>query len=276
MINAISIDLEYWYSNDFILDFLPDEKKEYIVESVNPILMLLEKYSIRATFFVLGSVVEKYPQLVEKIYDAGHEIASHGYSHKPLYDLGRECFEMELKKSVDLIKHVIKEKPLGFRAPSFSINNSTKWAFEILEKYSFKYDSSIFPIKTMLYGVPNAPIGIYKPSKNDVTEHDPKGNITEFPLTVMRFIKNIPIAGGFYLRILPIWFIKCGIKKVNEIRPAIIYIHPWETNKMMPRLQLPLFSKFFTYYGLGSNFNKLEILLKEFKFKPVIDVLNEI
>ncbi|WP_321418521.1 DUF3473 domain-containing protein [uncultured Methanomethylovorans sp.] len=245
-----------------------------IVESLTPLLSLLDKYETKATFFVLGTVAEKHPEVIENLHKKGHEIACHAYSHDTLYKLGPAGFEKEIFKSVELLE---KYKPIGFRAPSFSINNDTKWAFEILEKYGFKYDSSIFPIKTMLYGIPNAPTHVYHPNKQDISKHDPSGKIIEFPLTTVKIGFNFPIAGGFYLRVLPIWFLKWGIKRVNKNRPAIIYLHPWETYKEIPKFKLPMFSRFEAYHGISSALFKLEELLKEFKFAPVKEVLaNEI
>ena len=274
MMNALTIDLEPWHASEFLAKYLPEEKDDQIEEAVRPILELLDKNKTRATFFVLGSVAEKYPEVVREIYDKGHEIASHAYSHNTLDKLGETKFEEEIEKSVGLLESITGEKPIGFRAPSFSINNSTKWAFKILKDYAFKYDSSIFPIKTMLYGVPNAPLHPYRPSMNDVAQHDPDGDIIEFPMTVFKLGKNIPVAGGFYLRILPLWFLKLAIKRVNKNRPAIIYVHPWETYPHTPRLKIPLFSKFVTYYGINSALKKFEGLLKTFKFTPVSEVLN--
>jgi polysaccharide deacetylase family protein (PEP-CTERM system associated) len=270
MINALSIDLEYWWCSEFLTEYLPEKRDDQFPESVISLLDLLDKYKTKATFFVLGAVAEHHPDLIEEIYNKGHEIACHAYSHKTLYELGREKFEKEIIKSLELIGMY---NPIGFRAPSFSINNETKWAFEILEKYGFKYDSSIFPIKTMLYGVPNAPVNVYRPSKKDISKHDPNGTIVEFPLTVINMGKNIPIAGGFYLRALPLCFLKWGIKKVNQSRPAIVYIHPWEMYAKTVRLDIPLFSKFVTYYDLAHAFNKFEELLKVFEFKPVKKIL---
>lgn len=236
---------------------------------MNPVLNLLDKYDTKATFFILGVVAEKYPEVIKDIHKRGHEIAIHAFTHDTLYKLGPVEFENEIKKSLNLLAIY---NPIGFRAPSFSIDNSTKWAFEILENYGFKYDSSIFPIKTMIYGVPNAPTNIYTPSKQDVSKHG-KGGIIEFPLTTIKIITKIPIAGGFYLRAMPLWFLKWAIKRVNKKRPAIIYIHPWETYPEIPRLKLPLFSRFEAYYGISSALMKLESLLNEFKFAPVKDVL---
>ncbi|RLC37332.1 MAG: polysaccharide deacetylase [Candidatus Nealsonbacteria bacterium] len=271
MINALSFDLEYWWCNEFLKEYLPKNKKGLIIESLNPVLSLLNKYNIKATFFVLGKVAEEYPQIIEKIHQRGHEIGSHCYSHKTLFELGKKGFEKEIKKSLRVLE---KYKPIGFRAPSFSMNNSTKWAFEILKKYGFKYDSSIFPIRTKLYGVPNAPLDIYKPSKNDITKDDPKEKIIEVPLTVFNlFGKNIPIAGGFYFRIFPFWFLKRGIRKLEQKRPAILYFHPWETYPDLPKIKAPLLRRLESRWGTKSVLKKLEKLLQNFQFKPIREVL---
>jgi polysaccharide deacetylase family protein (PEP-CTERM system associated) len=275
MKNALVIDLEHWYSNEFLTKYLPVEKVDQDLEAVKPIIDLLEKYNVSATFAVLGTYAKRNTELIKKIYDKGHEIQSHCFSHKTLHELGKEAFEEEIKRSVDLLESITGEKPVGFRAPSFSIDNSTKWAFEILEKYGFKYDSSIFPIKTMLYGEPKAPVNIYKPSKENVTKYDHQGKIIEFPMTVLKIGINIPIAGGFYLRILPLWFLKLAIRHVNKKRPVIIYIHPWETYPNTPRFKLPLFSRFVAYYGISSSLSKFEALLKEFEFSTIKDVLDD-
>lgn len=275
MKNALVIDLEHWYSNEFLTEYLPAEKVDQDIEAVMPILDLLDKYNVRATFAVLGTFAERHPELIKLIHDKGHEIQSHAYSHKTLHELGKDAFEDEIKRSIYLLESITGQGPVGFRAPSFSIDNSTKWAFEILEKYGFKYDSSIFPIKTMLYGEPKAPISIYRPSREDITEHDSKGEIIEFPMTVIKFGTNIPLAGGFYLRILPLWFLRLGIRHVNKKRPAIVYIHPWETYPNTPRLRLPFFSKFVAYYGINTSLSKFEGLLKEFNFSPIKEVLKD-
>ena len=171
--NALTIDLEYWYSPELVRGFVVGNKDDLIMEMTKPMLGILDEFGVSATFFVLGEVAKKHPELVEEVYERGHEIGSHAYSHKTLYELGKDKFENEINLSVQLLQHIIKEKPIGFRAPSFSVNNSTRWAFDVLEKHGFKYDSSIFPIKTKLYGVPNAPLHIYKPSADDVAKEDP-------------------------------------------------------------------------------------------------------
>jgi len=276
MKNAIVVDLEPWNSIELLREHITSEPVDQVRDSVRPILEVLDRYNTKATFAVLGSLALKHPELIKEIYDNGHEIASHAWSHKTLYELGKDAFEDEIKMSVEILESITGVSPVGFRAPSFSINNSTKWAFEILEKYGFEYDASVFPIKTMLYGVPNAPLHIYRPSQEDVAKEDPDGSILEFPMTVLnlgRINKNIPIAGGFYMRMLPLWFLKYGIRKVNKERPAIIYIHPWETYAETPRLQIPQFSRFVTYYGIGSALKKFDNILSEFNFAPIREVL---
>lgn len=276
MKNAIVVDLEPWDSIELLRDHVMSEPVDQVRDSVRPILEVLDRCHTKATFAVLGSLALKHPELIREIYDNGHEIASHAWSHKTLYELGKDGFDDEIKMSVEILESITGVSPVGFRAPSFSINNSTKWAFEILEKYGFEYDASVFPIKTMLYGVPNAPLNIYRPSRNDVAKDDPNGRILEFPMTVLnlsRINKNIPIAGGFYLRLLPLWFLKYGIRAVNKERPAILYIHPWETYAGTPRLRIPQISRFVTYYGISSALNKFANILSEFNFAPISEVL---
>jgi polysaccharide deacetylase family protein (PEP-CTERM system associated) len=272
--NAIVVDLEHWHSSEFLTPYLPDEKPDQVVEATRPILDLLDRYDVRATFAVLGSVAQNHPVLVREIYDKGHEIACHAYSHKTLFELGKAAFDDEIQRSIALLRSITGESPKGFRAPSFSMDNSTKWAFEVLEKYGFEYDASVFPVKTMLYGMPDAPLHIYRPSKDDVARHDPQGKILEFPMTVLKAYKNLPIAGGFYLRALPLWFLRAGFRQVNRTRPSILYIHPWETYPGTPRLDIPAFSRFVTYYGIGHALRKFEVLLKEFRFRPIREVLS--
>lgn len=274
MKNALSIDLECWYSNEFLTKYLPETLECKAVEANNKLLELLDKYNTKATFFVLGSIAEEYPDYIKMLYEAGHEIGSHSYSHSTLHKLGKDKFEKELEKSTNLIKSITGNQPLGFRAPSFSVDQSTSWIFGLLKKYGYRYDSSIFPFKTMLYGVPNAQLVPYKPSLDDVSKHDPNGEIIEFPMTVIRIGKNIPLAGGFYLRILPLWFLKLAIEQVNKKRPAIIYIHPWETFIGTPKLKVPLHIRFEAYYGINSALFKLEELLKNFEFAPIREVLD--
>jgi len=273
MINGLSFDFEYWWCNDFLKKYLPQDREDCIQESLDPVIQLLKKHDTRATFFILGSVVEKYPQSVETIYKNGHEIACHGYSHTAVDKLGKEGFSQEIKKSVDILESF---KPIGFRAPSFSVNNSTKWFLEILEKNDFLYDSSIFPVNMIYYGVPKVPGWIYRPSKDDICKNDPSGTITEFPISPLKMGMNVPVAGGFYFRFFPFWFLHWSYKQINRTNPTVIYLHPWETFPGLPRLKVPLISRIEAYYGVNDALNKMELLLESFRFQPIKKFLEPI
>ncbi|HOI57119.1 MULTISPECIES: polysaccharide deacetylase family protein [unclassified Methanoculleus] len=272
-INALSIDLEFWWCNEFLTEYLPSDREDMFKESLRPIFALLGAFNVKATFFVLGAVAEKYPEVVHEVYQSGHEIACHAYSHKPLYSMDQREFEGELKKSLELLADY---NPIGFRAPSFSLNNRTKWALETLEKYDFQYDSSIFPVRTQLYGVPDAPIGIYRPSRDDITVHDPEGSIIEFPLSIVKLGINIPISGGFYLRALPKEFLSWGVSRVASKRPANIYFHPHDLYPGPPPLEVPFVSRFITYHGVHTALGKLIVLMMKFTFMPIGTLLDEL
>ncbi|MDD3856815.1 MAG: polysaccharide deacetylase family protein [Methanoculleus sp.] len=272
-INALSIDLEFWWCNEYLNKFLPRDREDHFKASLKPLFASLDAFDVKATFFVLGAVAERYPEVVHEIHRSGHEIACHAYSHKPLHSMDQREFEGELKKSLELLADY---NPVGFRAPSFSLNNRTKWALESLEKYGFQYDSSIFPVRTQLYGVPDAPVGIYRPSRDDVTVHDPDGPIIEFPLSIVRFGINIPISGGFYLRSLPKQVLSWGVGKVAAQRPANIYLHPHDIYPGPPRLEVPFISRFITYHGIHTSLEKLIMLMMKFSFMPIGALLDEL
>ena len=265
-VNALSIDLEFWWCNEFLNGYLPGDREDMFKESLRPIFASLDAFNVRATFFVLGAVAERYPEVIHDIHRRGHEIACHAYSHKPLYSMDQREFEGELGKSLELLADY---NPVGFRAPSFSLNNGTKWALEVLEKYGFQYDSSIFPVRTQLYGVPDAPVSIYRPSRDDVTVHDPDGPIVEFPLSVLRFGMNIPVSGGFYLRALPKQFLSWGVGRIATRRPVNIYVHPHDIYPGPPLLKVPFMSRLVTYHGVRTSLEKLIMLMTQFSFMPI-------
>ncbi|MBT3362708.1 MAG: DUF3473 domain-containing protein [Chloroflexi bacterium] len=278
MINALSFDLEYWYSAEYVSRHISDQDKhaDQIVQPVAQILRLLDKYNAKATFFVLGELAQKHPQVVKEIFCKGHEIASHGYSHKFLGALGPEQFADQTAKTCQILRSITGQNPIGFRAPNFSVDQSTDWAFRILKEHGFRYDSSVFPLKTILYGVNNAPVSPYSLSLADFTKPVPDGDIIEFPISVLKTrFKNIPFAGGFYFRALPAWFLKIAIKKINQTRPAVIYLHPWELYRHTPQINsIPRFHRFITYFRINSALGKLESLLRAFKFGPLREVLH--
>ncbi len=268
--NIMSVDLEDYYCD---LPFLEWPKYESrIIKNTKLILEMFEKYDVKATFFVLGYIAEKFPDLIKKISELGHEIASHGYAHIDLRKVSKEQFEEDFFKSINILEKITGKKVEGFRAPFFSINENNYWVFEILSE-NISYDSSIFPVKTQLYGIPNAPRTIYKPSLNNIVNEDNQGKLVEIPMATHRIplIGNIPIAGGFYLRFFPYWYMKLGIKKMNKQGyPAMLYIHPKDLDPEMPRISE---YSWYYYYNLKSAVKKFEKLLKDFKFSTAKDVL---
>jgi|TARA_B110000495_G_C22920956_1_gene538035 polysaccharide deacetylase family protein (PEP-CTERM system associated) len=266
----MSVDLEDFYCD---LPFSMWDKFESRVETTtNKILELFEKYDTKATFFTLGYIAEKHPELIEKIVSNGHEIASHGYYHTDIRKMTKLDFESDLKKSLSILRKISGESVLGFRAPFFSIEEKNFWALDIIRKY-VKYDSSIFPVKTPLYGVPKAPSVIYHPSMGSPLLNNPNSDFIEIPPATLKIpvMGRIPIAGGFYLRFLPISLIKYGIKKMNNSNSiAMCYIHPKDLDPNMPKV--PEYSWYY-YWRLKSATKKFESLLKNFKFSSVRDLI---
>lgn len=269
--NIMTVDLEDYFCDLNFAEWPKYESK--IVKTTSTLLDLFRKYNMTATFFTLGYIAEKFPELIEMIVKDGHEIASHSYAHLDIRKLTREEFDTDLVKSLNVLEKITGEKVLGFRAPFFSVDQNTLWAIEIIRKY-LKYDSSIFPTKTPLYGIPTAPRKIYKPSRNDPLKNDDTSTLLELPPATydLPVIGNLPIAGGFHLRFLPYCIIKAGIRKINKGgNPAICYIHPKDLDREMPHLKQ---YKWYYYYGLNGAKTKYEKLLHDFKFESVRDVIN--
>lgn len=272
---AMSIDLENWWCSEFLRDVHLGEKREIIQEATYLVLNLLDKYNSKSTFFILGSVAEKYPDLIKHIHQRGHEIGAHSYSHKNLFELKPQQFEEDLKKTTEILTSLISERPIGYRAPNFSVDQRTNWVYDILKKWGYKYSSSIFPFKTRLYGLPKASLTPYSPSTADLSLHDPHGEFIEFPATVFRlFGKNIPVSGGFYFRLFPSSLTKLALRNVTKKRPAIFYLHLRDIYQDVPRVKnLPFTSYFFHYFGLKNALNKFEHLMQALEFKTARDVL---
>ena len=267
----MSVDLEDYYCD---LPFNEWEKyEERVKKSTRKILKLFKQYNVKATFFTLGYIAEKYPELIEEIQLNGHEIASHGYHHFDLRKLTKKDFENDLKKSIHALELVSHDKIIGFRAPFFSINKENLWVFEILEKY-VKYDSSIFPVKTPLYGIPNAIYYPHKISSKNPLKEDDEGKFLEIPPLVIRTpFGNIPAAGGFHLRFFPIQLMNFAIKKMNKKGfPATCYIHPKDFDPEMPRIKE---YSWYYYWSLKNSFQKFESLLKKFQFSSIREILIE-
>ena len=273
MKNAISIDLEDWFCVKNLSGAIKrsdwDSCELRVAETTERLLTLFDQHQTRATFFVLGWIAEKVPDLIRKIEAAGHEIAVHGYNHLLLTEISPDEFELDLAKALQVIEECgLKSRPIGFRAPSFTMVEKTKpWALPILEKYNFKYDSSVFPIGFHPdYGIPDSPLSPYKISDG----------LHEFPMSCLElFGRRFPFGGGGYFRLFPYASTKYCIKKVNDGgRPAMFYLHPWELDPGQPRIKdLSLSKRIRHYRNLDQTEKRFERLLKDFEFTTIREVL---
>ncbi|MGD8506140.1 MAG: polysaccharide deacetylase family protein [Candidatus Bathyarchaeota archaeon] len=271
LLNILTIDFEEWHNPQYVKDRCPENRRSNATQDIHLTLDLLEKYRTEATIFVVGEIAQDHPELIEQIRDSGHELGFHGYDHEPLWEKTDREFQSEVK----LFNSTIGGKCVGFRAPSFSIDDKTKWALKVLEESGYKYDSSIFPVKTSLYGIKDAPLNPYKPSFNDLTKQDPNRKLWEFPLLVYPLLRfRIPAAGGFYLRLFPLSLIINAIKKANRNGyPAILYIHTWELNPETPRLKLGFYRTFVTYHNLDGTCAKFGRILSLYEFTGIRDFM---
>jgi len=274
-LNGFSVDVEDWYQ---VADFeavvgLPnwDRYESRVAQNTERVLGLLDEAGIRGTFFVLTWNAERQPEIVRRIAAAGHEVASHGYAHRLIYEQTPDAFREDITRAKGILEDLTGTAVLGYRAPSFSITARSLWALDVLIDAGFRYDSSVFPVRDSLYGLPDAQRFPYV-----ICERGGR-QLVEFPITTTRaFGRNLPLGGGGYLRMLPYRYMAWGMRRVNqdEGQPAVVYVHPWEVDPEQPRMRTAGRRGFSTHYvGLRGTEAKLRRLLREFRFAPLRDVL---
>jgi polysaccharide deacetylase family protein (PEP-CTERM system associated) len=271
--NALTIDVEEYFHPAEVQrcgsakewDRLPSR----VDAETDRVLELLNRHHVTATFFVLGWVAEKHPEVVRRIAAAGHEIGCHSYAHEIVYRLSPAAFRRDLERAVGAIEAACGIRPRSYRAPSFSITRASWWALEVLVECGFQYDCSIVPITHDRYGIP----GFGRHAGRVAT---PAGPILEIPAatTVSPGGAILPVGGGGYLRLLPYRYTAAGIRRLNEreAEPACIYFHPWELDAEQPHLAGGWVSRLRTYTGLGSMEKKLDRLLDDFDFSTLAAV----
>lgn len=238
-----------------------------VEKNTQRLLDLFDELNVHGTFFILGWVAEHCPQLVRRIVDRGHEPACHSHWHRLIYKLTPDEFREDTLRAKNSIEQAGGVQIFGYRAPSFSITSRSAWALDLLAELGFRYDSSVFPIRHDVYGVPDAPRGPFR-------VETPFGPIVEFPMPTFRFAKgpNLPVAGGGYLRMLPYWYTKAGLQRVwREGLPAVAYVHPWEIDPEQPRLNASLKSRLRHYTNLSKTESRLRAMLSLDRFTSFRD-----
>jgi polysaccharide deacetylase family protein (PEP-CTERM system associated) len=275
--NVMSVDVEDYFHVAALSKVIRREQwdqLEYRAEdSTRRLLELFASSGIKATFFVLGWVARRSPHLVRQIQAAGHEVASHGMSHKLVFDQNREEFYQETRDAKALLEDILGAPVVGYRASTYSITRKSMWALDVLCELGFRYDSSIFPVRHDVYGIPDAPVA---PGKIRA----PSGaEIVEFPMSTaaMAGIK-VPVCGGGYFRLLPYWFTRAGLRSINrrDSRPFVFYLHPWEIDAGQPVFEAGWLSKLRHYTNLSRTEPRLQRLIGEFSFAPMREVLADL
>lgn len=271
---AFTVDVEdYFQVSAFASVIRPDHWDRYdcrVERNTHQILKLAASADTRGTFFVLGWIAERYPNLVREIRSAGHEIGCHSYWHQLVYDLGPKRFRADLIKARDALEAITGESVRLYRSPSFSITRESLWALEILVEEGFTTDSSIYPIRHDRYGIPGSPRAPYR-------METPAGSILQFPgMTCKVAGLTVPVGGGGYLRFFP-WLLTARLLRQirQQGRPLNVYLHPWEVDVDQPRIQASLKSRFRHYQNLRSMAPKLSRLLSEFRLGTMSEVVRQ-
>ncbi len=275
VVNAMSIDVEDYFHVSVFDGLVPrtewDRMESRVEANTRRLLDIFDEYGVRSTFFVLGWVGERFPGLVQEIAARRHEIASHGYAHRLIYDQTPEAFRQDVRRARQVLEQASGCRVVGYRAPSYSITPRSLWALDVLVEEGYEYDSSIFPIRHDRYGIPVSARKPYRVERSAGTLIEVPGSTTRLgPL-------NLPVAGGGYFRLLPYWWTQWGISRVNEIerRPAVFYLHPWEIDPDQPRLPAGRLGRFRHYRNLQHTEARLRRLLTDFRFDTVGAIVAE-
>ncbi|MGH7229503.1 MAG: XrtA system polysaccharide deacetylase [Nitrospiraceae bacterium] len=248
-----------------------DQSESRVERNTVKILELLGQRDMRATFFVLGWVAKRHPNLVQRIARSGHEIASHGYSHELITTQTPTQFREDVRRAKQILEDLIGEPVLGYRAPSFTITSETTWAFPIIVEEDYAYDSSVFPIMHDRYGLPGANPWCHRL----VTDAGPLWEVP--PSTVNVAGIRLPISGGGYFRLYPFRLLHWLLKRVEATgQPLVMYFHPWELDPEQPKMSGPLLSRFRHYVNLHKTEERLVRLLQDFRFGPIREVVGPI
>ncbi len=269
--NVLSVDVEDYFQVEAFAGVVDRSQWETfprrVEENTRRLLDLFDERGVKATCFILGWIAERHPRLVAEIVNRGHEPACHSYWHRLIFRLSPQEFREDTQRAKTCIEQAAGKPVYGYRAPTFSITGKSSWAPEILVDLGFRYDSSIFPIKHDLYGMPQAPRGPFQLKT-------PSGILNEFPMSTFRLWSgfNMPVAGGGYLRIFPYWYTNMGVRRAwNEGLPVIVYVHPWEVDPGQPRMNAGAKSRLRHYTNLAKTAERLRRLVSMGRFSAFRD-----
>lgn len=272
VVNAMTVDVEDYFHVSVFDGVVPrhawDGLESRVCANTERLLRIFNTAGVRATFFVLGWVAERFPALVREIAAEHHEVASHGHGHRLIYDLTPAAFRDDVRRSKDLLESATCMPVFGYRAPSYSVTPRSLWALDVLIEEGFRYDASIFPIYHDRYGIPTSPRHPYLLQRAYTLLEAPASTVRWGPF-------NLPVAGGGYFRILPYAWTRWGIRRLNQVEraPAIFYLHPWEIDPAQPRLPASALGQFRHYRNLSKTEARLRALLDDFEFSTMIAVL---
>ena len=270
LVNALTVDVEDYFQ---VSAFAPHIKRSEwntrecrIERNVDCILQMLSNQNTKATFFTLGWIAERYPQLVGRIVEQGHELASHGYGHERASDLTENAFFADIHRAKIMLEDLCGAEVKGYRAPSFSIGTGNLWAFDSLARAGYRYSSSVYPIRHDHYGMPDSPRFAYQV----------RPGLLEIPVTTVRALgRNLPSSGGGYFRLLPYALSRWMLKRVNTLdrQPGIFYFHPWEIDVAQPRVEgISSKTRFRHYVNISRMEARLAQLLRDFKWGRMDEV----
>lgn len=271
MLNALTIDVEEYFQVSAFAGHVRredwDRFPSRVEHSMHLLFELLDRNDVKATFFFLGWIAERHPSLPREAAGRGHEVASHGYDHKLVYDMSPEEFRSDLDRAAEAIEKAAGTPVRAYRAPSFSITRRNLWAFTTLADAGYDYDSSVYPIVHDRYGMPGWERGLHELEE---------GRLTEAPATTVKLGPTVlPCGGGGYFRLYPYRLTRAALRYVNrrEGRPAIVYLHPWEFDPEQPRIEAGALTRFRHYNGIRRSAGRLERLLGDLKFGTLRQVV---
>ncbi len=264
IVNALTIDVEDYFQVSAFAPYIArtdwEQRECRVVRNVSRILDLLAARGTKATFFTLGWIAERYPDLVRRIVREGHELASHGYGHERASDLDEAAFSLDIRRAKELLEDLAGAEVCGYRAPSFSIGTANLWAFDCLARAGYRYSSSIYPIRHDHYGMPDSPRFAYRV----------EAGLLEVPITTLRLLnRNLPSSGGGYFRLLPYALSRWMLRRVNasDGQAAIFYFHPWEIDVEQPRIAgIDRKTRFRHYVNIDRMEGRLQSLLADFEW----------